>query len=96
MEKGIKETKELLVGMNEITVLLAEAFKDGVQAADAAEVYEKLKANPELSAKILAAYNGMNEVKEEVADISFVEGIELVKVQMEYAPKIVAAIQKKA
>ena len=96
MEKGTKETKELLVGLNEVTVLLAKAFNDGVQAKDAVEVFDKLKNDPELSAKILAAYNDANLVSEEIKDLSLAEGIELVTIQAKYLPELVAAIGKKA
>jgi hypothetical protein len=92
--ESVKETKELVIALNEVLILLADKLKDGVQAKDAVEVFEKLKNDAEFAAKLLAAYNDVEKVSAELKDINLVEGIELVKIQVEYLPKLVDAIKK--
>lgn len=93
-KEGIKETKELLVGLNKITILLAGALKDGFQATDAAVVFDKLKNDPELSAQILAAYNDIEKVSSETKDLTIKEAFELVALQGSYLPDLIKAIKK--
>ena len=75
---GIKETKEVLIALMQLSAILAESFKDGVQAHDFAEIIVKFQANPELQAKFMAAYSDINKIPSEVKDIDVAEGIDLV------------------
>lgn len=93
---GIKETKELLVGVNELSVFLVERLKDGAQVGDAVALIDKLKNDPDFQAKLAAAYDQINQVPAEVKDLSLMEGIELVMVQANYVPKIIEAAKKPA
>lgn len=91
---GIKETKELLVGVNEVGLVLMKHFKDGVQFKDALELFESIRSNPELLAKLYAAYEGYGNLPMELNDLDIKEGIELAQVQLEYLPKLVDALKK--
>ena len=92
---GIKETKEALVGVNELSVALIQQFKDGFQpVADVSELYAKLAANPEVSSKLMAAYQDIGKVPAEVKDLDLAEGLELAAVQIAYVPKLVEALKK--
>lgn len=92
---GIKETKEALVGLNELALVLLVAFKDGVQiGADASAIWNKFSTDPMFAAKLSAAYDGFKAIPEEVKDIDAMEGIELAKVQLDYVPQFVAAMKK--
>jgi len=95
MEKhGIEQLKEVQVALNEIILLIATIMKDGLQASDAIVIYEKLKANPELSAKLISAYNDIEKVPVELKDIDFLEGIELAKIQLSYLPHLAKVLAK--
>lgn len=90
---GIKETKEALIGVNEVAVLIASKFKDGVQFGDFAAFWEAFKNDAEFKAKMEAAYMGYQAIPEEVKDLDIGEGIELAMVQIQYVPKLVAAFK---
>ena len=91
---GVKETKEMLVGANELTIALLAQLKDGFQMADLAALFAKLQADEDFKAKLQAAYDGMAGIPAEMKDISMAEGIELALVQVQYLPKIIAAAKK--
>lgn len=82
---GIKETKEALIALNEIGLFFALQFKDGVQASDFTALYDKIVTDHDFKLKLLAAYENYNQIPHEVKDIDVGEGLELVKVQTEYA-----------
>jgi len=87
---GIKESKELMIGMLEVAVILREAMKDGFQLGeDLAFVWDKVKNDPIMWAKILAAYDGVKAVPAEVKDIDLVEGFELAQAAFPYLPKLI-------
>ena len=94
MDNNVKETKEVLVGFLALASLLAESFKDGVQVADFAVIMANIAANPELKAKFEAAYADIELVKNEVADISVAEGVELVAAALPELQKLLVAIKK--
>lgn len=92
---GIKETKEVLVGLNEVSIAIAKRFKDGIQVAQDAEgLYEDLVKDAQVKAVILAAYENAKAVPAELKDLSVMEGVELGMVQAQYIPKIVEALKK--
>lgn len=91
--KGVKETKEVMVGFLVIASLMAKHFKDGVQVADFAQIMAKVAADEELKAKIEAAYKDVELVKAEVSDLSMAEGFELVSAALPELMKLVEAIK---
>ena len=93
-ELGIKETKEVLVGLNEVGLVLASRFKDGVGVDDFVAFYDKLRNDVEFKSKLEAAYTEAGKVPSEIGDISVGEGIELALVQVSYVPKYVEALSK--
>lgn len=93
-EKGIKETKEVLVGFIELAALLAVEFKDGVQVQDAISIIAKIQSNPELQAKLIAAYNGIDQVPSEVSNLSLAEAISIVPEVIEAMKKLFDAVKK--
>lgn len=88
---GIKETKEFVIGVNELAIALTMQLKDGFQMADLSALFTKLQSDEDFKAKLQAAYEGMNAMGGEFKDISMGEGIELALVQIQYLPKILAA-----
>lgn len=93
---GIKETKEALIGVNEVSLCLAEKFKDGVQVTDFTEFYAKVTSDADFKAKVQAAYDNYKAIPEEMKDVDAGEGIELAVVQLDYAPKFLAVFSKGA
>jgi hypothetical protein len=92
-EKGVKETKEVVLGFLAIASLMAKHFKDGVQVADFAQIMAKVAADEELKSKIEAAYKDVELVKSEVVDLSLAEGIELVSSALPEVLKLVEAVK---
>ena len=93
---GIKETKEALIGVNEVSLELAKKFKDGVQVTDFTEFYSKLTSDADFKAKVQAAYEGYKAIPDEVKDIDGGEGLELAVVQLDYTPKFLDVFSKGA
>lgn len=94
MENNVKNTKEVVVGFLAIATMLAESFKDGVQVADFAVIMAKIAADADLKAKLEAAYADIELVKNEVADISLVEGLEIVEACVPEIKKLMVAVKK--
>lgn len=90
----MKNTKELAVGFIALSAVLAESFKDGVQMADLAQIFAKIQAEPELQAKLVAAYADIELVKEELKDVSAVEVVEVVSAALPEIMKLLQAIKK--
>lgn len=74
---GVKETKEVVSGAMHLGGLLYSRFKDGVQASDIVVILDKIKNDPELSAALIAAYNGADKVPAEVKELDIQDGVEL-------------------
>lgn len=91
----MKETKEALVAVNELAVLLCEKLKDGFQLTDdVSAIFKKFSEDAEFMAKVKAGYQDMNKIPEEVKAADIVSVVDLVTVQVGYIPKIVEALKK--
>ena len=90
----VKESREALVAINQLSVLLIKQFKDGIQMADFMELYAKILADPEVKAKMMAAYEGVSKIPAEMKDIDLKEIIELSSLQLSFLPEIIDAIKK--
>lgn len=91
---GIKETKEAVVGVNEVALYFAKALSDGAQFKDFTEFYEKLTKDEDFKAKMAAAWENRQQIPAELKDVDLKEGIELVNVQLEYLPRFIDALKK--
>lgn len=94
VEVGVKETKEMLVGVFAVATLLVARFKDGVGVDDAAAIYDKLKNDAEFKAVITAAYLGYEQIPGEVKDIDVGEGFELAGHMLPEILKLIKACVK--
>lgn len=94
MKHSIKESKEALVGVNEVALYFAKALSDGVQFKDFTEFYEALTKDEAFKSKLAAAWEGRHLVKDELKDLDLKESIELVNAQLEYLPKFIEALRK--
>jgi len=92
---GIKETKELLVGVNEVAIVMIERLKDGLQLGeDVAAIIGKWQSDSDFQAKVTLAVMGINGISAEVKEIDVNEAVELAGVQLSYIPKILEAAKK--
>jgi ATP-dependent 26S proteasome regulatory subunit len=95
-EKSVKETKELLTGVNEVVILLLTHLKDGFQISkDLPAIFAELVGNGELQAKLQKAYEGVGQVDDEIKDLNLQEAVELGLLQVQYVEKIIEALKKK-
>ena len=92
--QGIQETKEALVGINELGLAMARVFVDGVQFADFMDLWKKLSEDEAFKAKLMAAYEGWSKVSGELADLDVHESLEVVGVQLSYIPKFLEIFGK--
>lgn len=90
---GIKETSEMLVGVNEVTLVFVKHLKDGVQLGDFAAFWSEFQNNAEFKAKVQAAYEGASAVPSEAGDLDLSEGMQLAGIQLSYLPRIVEALK---
>lgn len=93
---GIQQTRELIVGVNELAILIIGQVKDGLQLSDLGAVFAKWQTDTAFQAALLNAVQGIGEIPAEVKDVSIDEAIALAGVQLAYIPKIVAAAKKSA
>lgn len=93
MSQGIKETKEVIIAVNMLSVELIKALKDGPQMADVSTLFTALTTNEEFKVALYAAYMDISKVPSEVKEIDLAGGLELAQVQLSFVPKIVEAIK---
>jgi hypothetical protein len=89
----VKETKEVVIGLLVIAKELALAFKDGVQVADAAVLFAKLQ-EPAIKDKLMAAYENIDLVKEEVKEVSLAEGLGIIQAALPELMALIEAVKK--
>lgn len=91
---GVKDTKELFVGVISLAAVLATRLKDGAQVADAVAIMDMLKNDAEFKAKLEAARDGVQNVKGEIADLTVMEGFELMQAAVPELKKLLEALKK--
>ena len=75
---GIKETVELVEGLGALSKAVVAQLKDGFQPVDVLDLIKAvLDKDSELSAKLLAAFNGIAAVPGELSDLDLFEVIKL-------------------
>ena len=92
----IKETREALVGVLELSLYLTTRFKDGIDFGDAVDIWNKLSADDDFTAKLKAAYDGYDGIKAETKDLDASEITELIIVSATYIPKFIEQTKKAA
>lgn len=94
MSQGIKELKEAVIGVNLLAVFLAERLKDGLDLGDGIAVWQKLSSDEDFKQKLVEAFEGIKAVPEEIKDMDLAEGIELMVIQAQMVPALIAAFKK--
>lgn len=91
MSVGVKETRELLVGLNEVSLLLLRHLKDGV-VGEFEAFYQAMSSNADFKTKVQAAFDNYQAVPEEVKDLNIAEVVELSMVQLNYVPQFASLL----
>ena len=92
---GIKETKEVLVAVNELTIVILILILDGLQFfKDIKELFNHIKEDADFRDKFALAVDNIKMVPAEVKDIDAYEIIELAGSQLAFLPKLLAAIKE--
>ena len=86
----IKETKEVLIAVNALVLLVVKQLKDGFQIEDLAPVLAKVFTD---NKDLLDAIKGIDQVMLELKDLSFEEILELVKLQFSYIQQYLSALK---
>lgn len=92
--QGIKETKELIIGVLEIGVLMIERFGDGVNLGDLLAIMNKLVFDKDFKGKISNAFDGVDKVQLEIKDLSKEEIAELVVMLLPELMSILTKLKK--
>jgi hypothetical protein len=91
----MKETKEAVIAINELSILLCEKLKDGFQLTDdVSAIFQKFSTDAEFMEKVKAGYKDIALVPTELKAADLSSSIELVTIQVGYLPKIVEALKK--
>jgi hypothetical protein len=92
-EKGIEQTKELLMALGDVSVIVATAAKPGGSAADiAGRIASQFASNPELLVSLKTGMAGIGEIPGELRDLKLGEILDLVSVSLDTARKALAAV----
>lgn len=91
--KGIKEAKELLIGVNDVSCLLIKHLKDGVQVKDAIALFNDIMSNDVLKNEIIEAVKGISSVPGELKDLDASEIVEIASLQVSLVPKIIGSFK---
>ena len=92
---GIKETLEMQIASNELTLALAPIVKDGFQFKDdISALIEMFKSNEAVKSALSAAIDKASEIPAEVKDLDMLESFQLARVQLDYMPRLIQAYAK--
>lgn len=92
---GTKETKEVLIAVNKVSLLLIKHLKDGFQAGkDGLAIVSEIMSTEELKQSLIDAAVGVSAVPAEMKDLDAQEIIELVMLQAMLVPDVMNALKK--
>lgn len=87
-EHGIKEIREAMEGLLEVSLFIANLVGDGFQWSDISDVFKKLQ-DKEFQAILKKAVEGREKIPAEVKDIDFEEAMELAVMLLKYLPRLI-------
>jgi len=95
-KKGIQETTEVIIALNELSIAILEVLLDGLQIIDDVRtLYEKVWGDPRVKQILTSAIEGIKAVPGEISDVDLSEGVQLAILQAGYLPKIIEAIKNR-
>jgi hypothetical protein len=93
-QHGIKETSEMIVALNKVSLLLLSHFKEGAKLSNFIDLYAKINADKELQEAVKVAYEDYKLIPVEIKDADAGEALELAALQIEYVPQILEVLGK--
>ncbi|MCH8156182.1 MAG: hypothetical protein IID18_00255 [Nitrospinae bacterium] len=93
-EKDIRNLKEAIVGILELSIAIAPLLKDGIGLNDLGALWDIWKNDTNLKEKLIVAIEGYDQIPDEVSDLSIAEGMEVAMVLLPYVPKLIDAFKK--
>jgi hypothetical protein len=90
---GIEETKEVLIALDELSLVVLKQIKDGLQISDLATIVMTVLASDEIKAVLSRAVAGISQVPAEIKDVDFSEGMLLIKEELAYIPKFISVLK---
>jgi antitoxin component HigA of HigAB toxin-antitoxin module len=93
MAIGIQETLEVVQALNEVALVLARNFKDGVQVGDAVSIVTQLLSDDEFKAKLSKAFENVSKVPAEIAEFGLDDAAVLFTEEIAFVPKLIAAFK---
>jgi hypothetical protein len=88
-----KETKDVVIALNEVAVVVAKHMRDGaVKAIE--ETVADILASAELKAVLTEAITNIVAVPTETQKFTFQDWLDLGMCQISYIPKLLVALQK--
>ena len=91
---GIKESKEAITGMMEVSLVIADVLKDGAQLGDLASVVSRFSIDKELKDEMGVALDNISKVPHEMSDLNLQESLELAMLLISYVPKFVEIFRR--
>lgn len=91
----MKETKEVLVSLNELALIVAKHAKDGLQISDVNAVVSDCIASNEFKKAMSAAVENIAQVPTEIKNRTIGDIIEIILVEADYISKIISIFTKK-
>lgn len=91
---GIEETKDVLIAMNKVALLLATRLKDGLNVDDAFAFFNAFMMDGDVKEAVMEAWDGYDKIPSELSDLDLSEGLELGKMQLDFIPEILVALKK--
>jgi hypothetical protein len=92
---GIRESREAIIGMMELSLVMADVLKDGAQLSDLGVVFAKFSTDKNFKEKMRIALDKIGEVPKELGDLDLSEGMELAMLLIPYVPRFVDTFRKK-
>lgn len=87
---GITETKEALVAVDEVAIVLVKGFKKGVFSTFT-EFWDQYQNNAEFKAKLSAAWDKHQDIPQELKELDRGEILELASTEIAYVEKFIEA-----
>lgn len=91
---GIQETKDVVIAGNEAGLFLVEQILDPDNfTEDVEDILDKLKEDADFVAKLNEARKGIEQVPDELEDLTIIEGGDLMVTQASFLPRWVKLIR---